>query len=179
MLLRPKSLSLSQKLLGGLLAISLAFTATGTIAAFVMFRDRVEDMRVADGTSLSIIDKIPHLGHFGVAANPPAQSDVIVLNIGGDRGNSVAIACGHQTYRLKNLNPGEVALYDQWGNTVVLTQAGMTLTHATKITLSAPTIEFDANDVRLGAAGGPAVARVGDVVSGGTIASGSTKVTSA
>ncbi|THD50908.1 histidine kinase dimerization/phospho-acceptor domain-containing protein, partial [Phenylobacterium sp.] len=45
---RLKSLSLSQKLLGGLLAISLAFTATGTIAAFVMFRDRAEQMRVSD-----------------------------------------------------------------------------------------------------------------------------------
>jgi signal transduction histidine kinase/AmiR/NasT family two-component response regulator len=45
---RLKSLSLSQKLLGGLLAISLAFTATGTIAAYVMFRDRAEQMRVAD-----------------------------------------------------------------------------------------------------------------------------------
>ncbi|HEX5265096.1 MAG TPA: ATP-binding protein, partial [Phenylobacterium sp.] len=46
--MRLKSLSLSQKMLGGLLAISLAFTATGTIAAFFMFRDRVEQMRVAD-----------------------------------------------------------------------------------------------------------------------------------
>ena len=46
--MRFQSLSLSQKLLGGLLAISLAFTAGGTIAAFFMFRDRVEQMRVAD-----------------------------------------------------------------------------------------------------------------------------------
>src|ERR1700755_3416256 len=46
--MRLYSLSLSQRLLGGLLAISLAFTATGTIAAFVMFRDRVEQMRVSD-----------------------------------------------------------------------------------------------------------------------------------
>jgi signal transduction histidine kinase len=45
---RLKSLSLSQKLLGGLLAISLAFTATGSVAAYVMFRDRAEQMRVAD-----------------------------------------------------------------------------------------------------------------------------------
>jgi signal transduction histidine kinase/ActR/RegA family two-component response regulator len=45
---RLKSLSLSQKMLGGLLAISLAFTATGSIAAYVMFRDRAEQMRVAD-----------------------------------------------------------------------------------------------------------------------------------
>jgi signal transduction histidine kinase/ActR/RegA family two-component response regulator len=45
---RLKSLSLSQKLLGGLLAISLAFTATGAVAAYVMFRDRAEQMRVAD-----------------------------------------------------------------------------------------------------------------------------------
>ncbi|MBS0363784.1 MAG: response regulator [Proteobacteria bacterium] len=46
--MRFPSLSLSQKLLGGLLAISLAFTAGGTVAAFFMFRDRVEQMRVAD-----------------------------------------------------------------------------------------------------------------------------------
>jgi len=46
--LRLKSLSLSQKLLGGLLAISLAFTATGAVAAYVMFRDRAEQMRVDD-----------------------------------------------------------------------------------------------------------------------------------
>jgi signal transduction histidine kinase/CheY-like chemotaxis protein len=45
---RLKTLSLSQKLLGGLLAISLAFTATGSVAAYVMFRDRAEQMRVAD-----------------------------------------------------------------------------------------------------------------------------------
>ena len=45
---RLQSLSLSQKLLGGLLAISLAFTATGTVAAYVMFRDRAEQMRVSD-----------------------------------------------------------------------------------------------------------------------------------
>jgi signal transduction histidine kinase/ActR/RegA family two-component response regulator len=48
LILRLKSLSLSQKLLGGLLAISLAFTATGTVAAYVMFRDRAEQMRVGD-----------------------------------------------------------------------------------------------------------------------------------
>ena len=45
---RLKSLSLSQNLLGGLLAISLAFTATGTVAAYVLFRDRAEQMRVTD-----------------------------------------------------------------------------------------------------------------------------------
>ena len=48
MQLRLKSLSLSQKLLGGLLAISLAFTATGAVAAYVMVRDRAEQMRVGD-----------------------------------------------------------------------------------------------------------------------------------
>jgi hypothetical protein len=46
--MRLTSLSLSQKLLGGLLAISLAFTATGTVAAYVMFRDRAEQMRITD-----------------------------------------------------------------------------------------------------------------------------------
>jgi len=45
---RLQSLSLSQKLLGGLLAISLAFTATGTVAAYVTFRDRAQQIGVTD-----------------------------------------------------------------------------------------------------------------------------------
>jgi len=150
-----------------------------------------------DGASLSIIDNIPRLAQFGLSSNPPAQSDVVVLNFGGDRGNAVAIACGHQTYRLRNLNSGDVALYDirsgqtvtltatgltltdAWGNTVAMAQGAMTLTHATQITLSAPTILLDSADVQLGASGGQAVARVGDPVSGGgTISAGSGHVTS-
>ena len=131
-----------------------------------------------DGQSLSIRDKAPRVGEFGLASNPPLGTHAVVLHFGGDRSNSVVIGTNHQTYRLKNLNPGETALYDHWGNTVVLTEAGMTLTHTAKITLSAPIIELDANDVRLAGAGGAAVARVGDPVSSGTISSGSTKVTS-
>jgi len=41
-------LSLSQKLLGGLLAISLAFTATGSVTAYLLFRARAEQQRVED-----------------------------------------------------------------------------------------------------------------------------------
>ncbi len=43
-----KDLSLSQKLLGGLLAIALVFTTLGSIAAYVVFRGRAEHERLAD-----------------------------------------------------------------------------------------------------------------------------------
>jgi phage gp45-like len=150
-----------------------------------------------DGSSLSIIDNIPRLAEFGFSSNPPAQSDIAVLNLGGDRGNNVAIATGHQAYRVTGLNPGDVCIYDirsgqtvrltaagvtltdAWGNTVAMAQGQMTLTHATQVTVSAPTILLD-GDVQLGSAsGGKPVARVGDPVSsGGTISAGSAHVTS-
>ncbi|MBS0296742.1 MAG: response regulator [Proteobacteria bacterium] len=41
-------LTLSQKLLGGLLAISLAFTATASVTAYLLFRDRAQQQRVED-----------------------------------------------------------------------------------------------------------------------------------
>ncbi len=150
-----------------------------------------------DGSSLSIIDGIRHLAQFGFSSHPPAQSDIVVLNIGGDRGNNVAIATGHQTYRPRGLAAGDVCLYDirsgqtvsltsdgitltdAWGNTVTMAQGEMTLTHDTKITLSAPIVQIDSDDTRLGGAGGQPVARVGDPVStGGTISAGSGHVTS-
>jgi phage gp45-like len=150
-----------------------------------------------DGSSLSIIDGIRRLAQFGFSSNPPAQSDVVVLNIGGDRGNNVAIATGHQTYRPRGLNPGDVCIHDirtgqtvrltaagvtltdAWGNTITMAQGAMTMTHATKITLSSPIVEIDSGDLRLGGSGGKAVARVGDPVSsGGTISAGSGHVTS-
>jgi phage baseplate assembly protein V len=65
--------------------------------------------------SLQVRDKTPVLALFGLASNPPAKTDAILLSLGGDLNKSVIIGHGHQTYRLKNLGAGDVALYDVRG----------------------------------------------------------------
>ena len=57
---------------------------------------------------------------FGVTSNPPKGTMAIILPLSGKTGTSVVIATEHGDYRLKNLESGEAALYNQWGDCVVL-----------------------------------------------------------
>jgi phage baseplate assembly protein V len=58
--------------------------------------------------------------HYGYTSNPPAGTMCVVLPMGGKTGHGIVIATEHGTYRLKNLQPGEVALYSDEGDSVIL-----------------------------------------------------------
>jgi phage baseplate assembly protein V len=101
-----------------------------------------------------IRDALPRLAEYGLTSMPPEGSDAIVLFPAGDRGSGVIIATGHQTYRLKSLKAGEVALYDNLGQSVYLTQAGivvnggglpMKFTNTPSVTLDTPTVHCTGN----------------------------------
>jgi len=62
--------------------------------------------------ALGLRDRTPRVGEYGLASNPPPGSVVIVLSLGGDRTEAVAIASHHQDSRFKDLLPGEAALYN-------------------------------------------------------------------
>jgi phage baseplate assembly protein V len=72
-------------------------------------------------------DNTPRLAEFGFTSMPPAGADAVLVFIGGDRSNGVVIATGHQASRLKNLKAGEVAIYDDQGQSVFLTRAGIVI----------------------------------------------------
>ena len=82
-------------------------------------------------------DNLPVVQHYGLASNPPPGTDIIVAFINGDRSNGVAIAENNQTYALKNLGNGAVALYDMFGNTVVLSSTGIAITSAISLSITA------------------------------------------
>jgi phage baseplate assembly protein V len=102
---------------------------------------------------LELRDKTPRLAEFGFTSNPPAGSDAVPVFVAGDRSNAVIIATGNQTYRLRGLASGEVALYDSRGQSVELRQDGIRVITPLKVTvtaggdmkLSAPNIELDAS----------------------------------
>jgi phage gp45-like len=93
--------------------------------------------------SLGLRDNTLAPAWFGFASSPPEGADVVALFVGGDRANGLVIAHNHQATRLRGLNPGETALYDKWGNSVKLTQAGIEITHSAKITLTAPIVDVE------------------------------------
>ena len=58
--------------------------------------------------------------HYGFTSNPLPGTMAIVLPIGGRTAHGVIIATEHGSYRLKSLQSGEVALYTDEGDHVIL-----------------------------------------------------------
>src|SRR5471032_3668566 len=75
-------------------------------------------------------DNIPRLSEYGFNSMPPPDSDAVLIFVGGNRVDGVIIATGNQTYRMRSLNPGEVSISDNLGQSVYLTQAGIVINGA-------------------------------------------------
>ena len=94
-------------------------------------------------------DTTPRVAEFGFASNPPEGTDCILLFVGGERSNGVVIGTNHQSSRPKNLQPGEVMVFDLWGKSVYFTASGgiivdakntdVTVNNATTVTINAAT----------------------------------------
>lgn len=70
-------------------------------------------------------DDMPRFGQYGLSCNPPAGTDCVAIFVGGDRTNGVIIATNNQTFRMKALESGEVALSDDKGQSVYLSATGI------------------------------------------------------
>jgi phage gp45-like len=87
------------------------------------------------------IDAMPVLQLYGVASHAMTGSDAMAIFCTGDRTSGVIVATGNQQYRLRNLNPGEVALYDNGGNVVKLANNGMIeITCPGTVTITCPNV---------------------------------------
>lgn len=78
----------------------------------------------ADGRDDEEIDEAELLEPYGLTSAPPAGSEGIGLQVGGDPSHHVVINVGARSLRLKSLKTGEVALYSQHGQTIVLKENG-------------------------------------------------------
>lgn len=105
---------------------------------------------------LEIRDNTPRLAEYGFTSVPlppdwpPGQPkpgygcDALVLFVSGDRSNGVIIATGDQRYRLKNLAPGEVALYDDQGQIVHLSRDRIHLSSPKEVRIEGPKVKVHA-----------------------------------
>lgn len=69
-----------------------------------------------------VLDRVEHFEGYGLTAHAPAGAEAIVM---GRRGRLVALSVAHRQYRLVGLAAGEVAIYDDLGQKVHLTRAGI------------------------------------------------------
>ncbi len=143
---------------------------------------QIQSLQVS-GLDDELLDEIERPQPYGFSAHPHPGAEGVLLAVGGTRSHGLMIMVDDRRYRLRSMQPGEVAIYDDQGQAVHLKRDGMLVTspfkidvEAPEVTVTADTATIEADTVNLGGTGGPAVARVGDTVSGGVITSGSAKV---
>jgi phage baseplate assembly protein V len=135
---------------------------------------RVDDTPAMQTMQIDLLDGetqdgVERFQNYGFTSVPHPQAEVAVAFVGGLRSHGIVIAVGDRQFRLRGLETGEVAIYDDLDQVVHLKRDQILIKSPFKIVVEAP-------EVHLGAEGGDAVARIGDTVSGGAISTGSTKV---
>lgn len=121
-------------------------------------------------------DGVERFQDYGISSCPHPGAEHAFASVGGLRTAGIVLAVADRRYRLK-VAEGEVALYDDLGQSVWLKRAGVEITSPLKVTVTAPQVLVVSDDVELGAAsGGKKVVLDGDAVTGGHVVASSTKV---
>lgn len=99
-----------QKLLGLL--------SRGTVSA----KDGSKPMRTIQATLLDedVRDHVEHFEPYGFTSEPHINAEALIASLGGERDHSIAFVIADRRYRLKNLQSGEVAIFDDLGRKVYL-----------------------------------------------------------
>ena len=116
--------------------------------------------------------------NYGFTSAPFPDAEGVAVFPGGLRSHPLVIAVDDRRYRLKGLQAGEVAVYDDQGQSIVLSRDGIRVVTAKSIEfeagerfrVTAPDIELVGNVVTGGEAGqGKAIARHDDPVVAGKV----------
>jgi phage baseplate assembly protein V len=92
-------------------------------------------------------DDAEHFQHYGLTSVPLPGAEGIALAVGGSTGHTVVINVDDRRYRIKALAAGEVCLYDDQGQRVHLTRAGIVIKGAGKpVTINdTPLVKIESN----------------------------------
>lgn len=131
-----------------------------------------------------LIEGAERMQDYGFTSVPHPGAEAVVAFPGGLRSHGLVIAVGDRRYRLKGLQAGEVAVYDDQGQQIVLKRDRMRIVSPLKIEIEAPEVLVTAEttvtvicpEINLGGAGGKLVARHDDAVVAGKVVATATKV---
>lgn len=129
---------------------------------------------------------------YGFTSVPHPGAEAVVVFPGGLRSHALVVACGDRKYRLKGLEGGEVAIYDDQDQQIVLKRDGVRVVSPMKVEIEAPEVTITASDkvtiaapsillkgeVDLGDEGGKLIGRHGDDVVAGKVVASTTMVRS-
>lgn len=145
-------------------------------------------LSVLDG---ELVDEAERMQDYGFTSVPHPGAEAVLAFPGGLRSHALVVAVGDRRYRLKGLQAGEVAMYDDQEQRVVLGREGIRVVSPLKIEIEAPEVAVTAatrfkvvsphvlletDKVDLGAEGGKKVGRHDDPVVAGKVVATTEKV---
>lgn len=99
-----------------------------------------------DGLAGETLQEVEVFQQYGLTSVPPAGAMAVVVPLGGVSSHSIVIATEHSQYRLQALEPGEVALYDAEGTSVVLKKGKIIQTTCDVFDLTCKTMKVKATE---------------------------------
>lgn len=96
-------------------------------------------------------DDVERIQQYGFTSCPLPGAEGVVVFVGGNRDHGLLIACDDRRYRKKGLQSGEVALYTDEGDEIVLSRGRVVrLTAGASVQINAPEVTVVASSkVRL------------------------------
>lgn len=100
-----------------------------------------------------IRDKVERMQQYGFTSVPLPGAEATVVSISGNRDHTIIIATDDRRYRIKNLKGGEVAIYTDEGDSVILKRnrnmelntQNLTINASTVVTVNSPNLNVTGN----------------------------------
>ena len=100
-------------------------------------------VKLLDG---EVADGVERMQNYGYTSVPLAGAEGVMACVSGDRNHGIVVVMDDRRYRLKNLQPGEVALYTDEGDTIVMKRGRkIEVTAGAEITATAPVVKVEAS----------------------------------
>lgn len=91
----------------------------------------VDDGQTLQSVQVTLLGQSPawaeRFQQYGMTSVPHAGAEAVVAAVGGARAHLVAIAVDDRRYRMASLKTGEMAIYDDLGQSVHLTREGIVI----------------------------------------------------
>lgn len=142
---------------------------------------RVDDSKKMQSIQVQVLDgetrnNVERVQNYGFTSVPLPDAEGVAVFINGDRGHGLVVAMDDRRYRPTGLQAGEVAIYTDQGDKVVLERGGtIRVTASTKVVVAAPLVELAGNtrSVSKGEDLNAAIATLGGAIAGALTAMGS------
>lgn len=90
--------------------------------------------------------EVEQFQQYGFTSVPQSGAELVAVCIDGRREHAVVIATEDRRYRIKNLQNGEVAIYTDQGDKIVLKRGGtIAVTASTKVEITSPSVTMSGN----------------------------------